>query len=58
MGVCDLCSNGGEDVSLLAASHKELGRIKVCRDCWQKLYQENRMVYGSTCSGKCSVCAR
>jgi superfamily II helicase len=58
MGVCALCSNGGEGTSLLEANHKEHGRIMICRDCWQELYRENRMVYGSTCSGKCSTCAR
>jgi len=58
MGVCALCSNGGEDTSLLEASHKELGRIMVCGDCWRDLYQENRIVYGTTRSGKCGVCTR
>ncbi|UCD45936.1 MAG: hypothetical protein JSV27_05480 [Candidatus Bathyarchaeota archaeon] len=58
MGVCALCSKGGEETSLLEAAHKELGKIMVCRDCWRDLYQKNRMVYGSTCSGKCSACAR
>ena len=58
MGVCALCSNGGEGTSLLEANHKELGRIMVCRDCWRDLYEENSLVYGSTCSGKCCACPR
>jgi ribosome-binding protein aMBF1 (putative translation factor) len=54
MGVCELCGKGG---SRLEANHKELGRIMVCRECWSRLYDENRM----TCSvgasgGSCSCC--
>ena len=44
---CDLCGNNGEDLSLLSANHKELGWIKVCGDCWGKLYAKNRMIAGS-----------
>lgn len=56
MGECALCSRSGDDISLLTANHKELGRVKVCQDCWTKLYQENGIVSGSTCSGNCSCC--
>jgi hypothetical protein len=58
MGVCALCGKGGEGISLLGASHKELGWIMVCQECWRNLWDENSMVAGSSCSGKCSACAR
>jgi hypothetical protein len=41
---CALCGKSGEDLSLLLADHKDLGEIMVCRECWGKLYEENRMM--------------
>ena len=49
---CDLCERSDEDLSLLSANHKDLGWIKICNDCWSKLYARNRMVAGSTGSSK------
>jgi hypothetical protein len=34
----------GKDLSLFLDNHKELGQIMVCRECWGKLYEENRMM--------------
>ena len=56
MGECALCSKSGDNVGLLTANHKELGLLKVCQDCWTKLYQKNSIISGSTCSGNCSCC--
>jgi hypothetical protein len=57
MGECGICGKNGEKLSLLSAHHKELGRVLVCRECWVKLYDENRMVAGSTGSGSsCPTC--
>jgi hypothetical protein len=47
VGGCELCGKSGEDLSLYSAQHKELGWIKVCRECWVKLYDANSMVAGS-----------
>ena len=59
---CALCEKSGEDLSLLSANHKELGWIKICSDCWSRLYTQNNVVSGSTGSGKssgspCSSCS-
>lgn len=48
---CRIC--GKTDVSLLFTSHKELGYIGVCRDCWTKLFEDNLFVSGSGSSGGC-----
>ena len=56
MNECGLCGKKGEDLSLLSASHKELGRIMICRECWVKLYKKNRMVCGTTSGGTCPTC--
>ena len=58
---CDLCEKSDENLSLLAANHKELGWIEVCNDCWGALYTENRMVVSSSSSGtnsssRCNSC--
>lgn len=54
---CDLCGRNEEGLSVLDANHKELGHIWVCRECWVRLYEENRMVSGSTGSGgTCPTC--
>ena len=54
---CELCGKRGEDLSLLSANHKDFGQIMVCRDCWIELYEENRMVCGSTgSSSSCPSC--
>ena len=58
MGTCALCGKTGTDVSTLGASHKELGWIMVCQDCWRNLSDDNRIVAGSTCTGKCASCPR
>jgi len=58
MGECKLCEKNGEDLSLLSATHKELGKIMVCQECWVKLYEENRMLSGKTggSGGACPTC--
>jgi len=57
MGKCKLCGKNGEDLTLISASHKDLGRIMVCDECWKKLWNENRMVCGTTGSGgTCTSC--
>jgi len=57
MGECKLCGKNGEKLSLVSANHKDLGYITVCRECWTKLYDGNRMVCGSTGSGgSCPSC--
>ena len=48
---CRICDKSG--VSLLYTRHKELGYIGVCRDCWAKLFEDNRFVSGSGSSGSC-----
>jgi len=54
---CELCGNAGDDLSLLSASHKDLGTIMVCRDCWEKLYEGNLILCGLTGSGgTCPTC--
>jgi hypothetical protein len=58
MGTCAICGKGGDGVSTLGASHKELGWIMVCQDCWKNLSNTNSMVAGSSCTGKCAACAR
>jgi len=57
MGKCKLCGKNGEALTLISASHKDLGRIMVCDECWKKLWNENRMVCGTTGSGgTCTSC--
>jgi len=59
MGECKLCGKNGEDLSLLSADHKKLGSIMVCRECWAKLYDENKMVSGTgsgSSGGTCPTC--
>ena len=58
MGRCGMCGTEGDGLSLLGANHKELGWVMVCQDCWRSLSNENRMVSGSSCAGKCSACSR
>jgi hypothetical protein len=41
MPECRLCGKNGEDLTLLSADHKDLGRIMVCEGCWKKLWNEN-----------------
>jgi len=55
---CTLCGKRDEDLSLYSAQHKNLGWIKVCRECWVKLYDENRMVAGSggSSGSSCPTC--
>ncbi len=54
---CQLCGKKGKNLSLMAANHKDLGFIMVCRECWVKLYDENRMVCSTTGSGgTCPTC--
>ncbi|MFB6076359.1 MAG: hypothetical protein ABEK17_04410 [Candidatus Aenigmatarchaeota archaeon] len=57
MGTCQLCGNDG---SLLKANHKEMGTIKICRDCWKDMYNKNNMVSGNGGSGgsvsSCPTC--
>ncbi len=56
---CELCGKSGGDLSLYGANHKELGWIEICRDCWVKLYRDNRLVAGSgskSCD-RCSGCS-
>ena len=57
---CRLCGKSGEALSLYSANHKDLGLIKVCRECWVSLYEVNRMVAGSGGSGttSCPSCGR
>jgi hypothetical protein len=46
-----------EKTTLISANHKDLGRIKVCSECWKKLWNENSMVCGTSGSGdKCPSC--
>jgi hypothetical protein len=59
MGKCDICGKNGEDLSLIGANHKKLGHIKICSDCWEKLYGENKFVGGTTSGGSgvsCPTC--
>lgn len=56
MGECKICGKNGEELSLLQADHKELGRIMVCQECWSKLYDKNRMVCGTAGGGSCPTC--
>jgi hypothetical protein len=58
MAECTLCGKSSEDLSLYSAQHKNLGWIKVCRECWVKLYDENSMVAGSgdSSGGSCPTC--
>ena len=55
---CELCGKNDEDLSLYSTQHKKLGRIKVCRKCWVKLYDDNNMVAGSSGSSgsSCPTC--
>jgi hypothetical protein len=58
---CQLCEKKG-DITLLLAHHKERGQIYVCRDCWTKLFDKNRIVTSGSAScgpgGPCSSCGR
>jgi hypothetical protein len=57
MGKCDICGKNGKNLTLLGTNHKELGHIKVCSDCWEKLYSKNKFVGGTTSSGgSCPTC--
>jgi hypothetical protein len=57
MGKCDICGKNGEDLSLIGANHKKLGNIKICSECWEKLYGENEFVGGTSGSGSsCPTC--
>jgi hypothetical protein len=57
MGKCDICGKNGKNLTLLGTNHKELGYIKVCSDCWEKLYSQNKFVGGTTSSsGSCPTC--
>jgi DNA-directed RNA polymerase subunit RPC12/RpoP len=59
MGKCDICGKNGENLSLIGANHKKLGYIKICADCWEKLYGENEFVGGTTSGGagvSCPTC--
>ena len=58
MGTCALCKKSSIGISLLGANHKEFGYLMVCQECWRKLSDENSMIAGSSCSGKCSGCSR
>lgn len=60
---CACCGKYGEDLSLLSANHKELGWIKICKECWATFYTKNEMVAGTGSSGSamgsnspCSSC--
>ena len=55
---CELCGKRGEELSLYSAQHKNLGWIKICRECWVKLYDSNSIVAGSSGCGKgsCPTC--
>ena len=35
---CECCGKSGDDLSLYSANHKDLGWIKICRDCWINFY--------------------
>lgn len=48
---CGIC--GKEVETLLFAEHKELGGVWVCRDCWEKLYEKNKLVSGAGESSSC-----
>jgi len=57
MAKCDICGKIGKNLSLLSASHKKFGYVRVCSECWEKLYSDNEFVGGSTGSGSsCSTC--
>ncbi len=56
MEKCSLCGKNGDDLTLLEARHKELGRIKICGECWEKLWNENAMVSGTGSGGGCPSC--
>jgi DNA-directed RNA polymerase subunit RPC12/RpoP len=50
---CVVC--GREAESLLFAEHKELGGVWVCRECWERLYEENKIL---SSTGESSSCCR
>lgn len=58
MAKCDICGRNGKDLTLLGANHKTLGPIKVCSNCWEKLYGDNKFVGGSASSSgsSCATC--
>jgi DNA-directed RNA polymerase subunit RPC12/RpoP len=59
MAKCDICGKNGEDLSLVGANHKKLGYIKICSECWEKLYGENEFIGGTTSGGSgvsCPTC--
>ncbi|MFX0065958.1 MAG: hypothetical protein ACFFC7_27650 [Candidatus Hermodarchaeota archaeon] len=46
---CYICK--ASDVSLLYATHKEANKkVSVCQPCWEKLWETNSFVSGTTCS--------
>ncbi|MGQ9721761.1 MAG: hypothetical protein ACUVXA_10625 [Candidatus Jordarchaeum sp.] len=40
MDKCSICGKNDKNVSLLYASHRELGNIWLCSDCWAKEYHK------------------
>jgi superfamily II helicase len=57
MAKCRICGKNGKELSLLSAHHKKFGQIEICSDCWEKLYNENEFVGGSTSSSSsCPTC--
>ena len=38
MPECRLCGKNGEDLALLSANHKDMGRIMVCEGYWKELW--------------------
>ena len=55
---CDLCGNEG---TVLEANHKEKGKVMICSDCWEDLYDNNQLVSGLTgeggAGGSCAGCS-
>ncbi|KXA89804.1 hypothetical protein AKJ57_04845 [candidate division MSBL1 archaeon SCGC-AAA259A05] len=45
MGKCELC---GREEDLLEVNHEEHGKIMVCRDCRNKISEEEQKVAGSS----------
>jgi hypothetical protein len=55
---CAICGKAEEDMTLYGVSHKELGWVNICRDCWRDSYDNNRLVAGSgsKSSSGCGAC--
>jgi len=53
MNKCGICGKNGENVSLLYATHRELGNIWFCSECWEKEYSSILPFGGSGGSGCC-----